>query len=274
MTPATTSGSISHLTTHTSQALRIVTYNVNGIRAALKKGFADWLATHPADVVCLQEVKARREDVDLSDVEALGYTAYWNAAQRPGYSGVAILSKPAPDAVFTGIGSLGIDEEGRVLRADYGDLTVVTAYFPNGGSGEERLAFKMQWLDDFREWLHELSTTRPNLVVCGDYNICHREIDIHDPVRNATVSGFLPKERAWMDTFFDCGFVDTIRHLRGDEVDLYTWWSFRAGSRERNKGWRLDYVNVSEGLRERVKEAHIWPHVKHSDHCPVYLELA
>lgn len=252
----------------------IVTYNVNGIRAALKKGFAEWLATHPADVLCLQEVKAKRDDVDLSDIEALGYSVYWNAAQRPGYSGVAILTKPTPDAVYTGIGSSGIDAEGRLIRADYGDLTVITAYFPNGGSGEERLAFKMQWLADLREWLRELSQTRPHLVVCGDYNICHREIDIHDPVRNATVSGFLPQERAWMDAFFDCGFVDTLRHLRGDEKELYTWWSFRAGSRERNKGWRLDYVNVSESLRHHVKEAYIWPHVKHSDHCPVFLELA
>ena len=254
--------------------MRIVSYNVNGVRAAIKKGFAEWLATHPADVVCLQEVKARRADVDLSQIEALGYTAHWNAAQRPGYSGTAILTKLTADAVFTGIGCTGNDEEGRVIRADYGDVTLVTAYFPNGGSGEVRLAFKMQWLEDFREWLRELSATRPHIIVCGDYNICHREIDIHDPVRNAKVSGFLPQERAWMDTFFDCGFVDALRHLRGDERDLYTWWSLRAGSRERNKGWRLDYVNVSTALLGRLTEAHIWPHVKHSDHCPVYLELS
>ncbi len=253
--------------------MRIVTYNVNGIRAAIKKGFTEWLATHPADVVCLQEAKARREDVELSEIEALGYTAHWNAAARPGYSGVAILSKNTPDAVYTGIGCTGDDPEGRVIRADFGSLTVVNAYFPNGGSGEERLAFKMQWLEDFRGWLQELRSTRPQLIVCGDYNICHREIDIHDPKRNATVSGFLPQERAWMDTFFAAGFVDTIRHLRPHEADLYTWWSFRAGARERNKGWRIDYVNVSEALRERVAEAHIWPQVKHSDHCPVYLQL-
>lgn len=253
--------------------LRIVTYNVNGIRAALKKGFAEWLATHPADVVCLQEIKAREQDLDLSVFRTLGYEVYWNAAQRPGYSGVAMLSKVKPDAVLTGIGSKGVDEEGRVIRADFGDISVVSTYIPNGGSGEERLAFKMQWLEDFRTWLQELKTTR-QLVVCGDYNICHREIDIHDPVRNAKVSGFLPQERAWMDTFFGCGFFDTIRMLKGDEKELYTWWSLRAGSRERNKGWRLDYLNVCDKLRDRVKDAHIWPHVKHSDHCPVYLELA
>jgi exodeoxyribonuclease-3 len=252
--------------------MRIVSYNVNGVRSAIKKGFADWLRSNPADVVCMQEIKAMKEDVDTTELEAMGFHTYWFPAQKKGYSGVAIFSKIKPDNIFYGNGITQSDFEGRVIRADFGEVTLINAYFPSGTSGEERQGYKYQWLDEFFNYLDELKKTRPKLIVCGDYNICHKPIDIHNPVSNKNSSGYLPDERAWMDKFFEHGFVDTFRHFNPDPHH-YTWWSLRADSRNNNKGWRIDYINVTEPLKEALKHATIYPDIKHSDHCPVYLEL-
>ncbi len=253
--------------------MRIVSYNVNGIRSAIKKGFTDWLATDPADIVCLQEIKAHKENVDCAPIEALGYHTYWFPAEKKGYSGVAIFTKRQPDNIFYGNGIMQSDAEGRVIRADFGDVSLVNAYFPSGTSGDERQTYKYQWLDEFFEYLHELRKERPKIIVCGDYNICHREIDIHNPVGNKKSSGFLPEERAWMDKFFDSGFADTFRVLNADPHH-YTWWSSRFPTvREQNKGWRIDYISCTEALRPSLKGSAIYPDVKHSDHCPAFAEI-
>lgn len=253
--------------------MRIISYNVNGIRAAIKKGFIDWLKADGADVVCLQETKATKDDVNLSDIEALGYHTYWFSAQKKGYSGVAVFSKRKADSVFYGNGIMQSDAEGRVLRVDFGNTTLINAYFPSGTSGDERQTYKYQWLDEFFEYLGELRKQRPDIIICGDYNIAHKEIDIHNPVSNKKSSGFLPEERAWMDRFFEAGFVDTFRHFNKDPHH-YTWWSARFPSvRLENKGWRIDYLNVTQPLTKKLKSAAIYPDVKHSDHCPVLLEI-
>ncbi len=253
--------------------MRIITYNVNGIRAAIKKGFLDWLQTDPADVICLQEVKAHKADIDMAAIEALGYHTYWFCAQKKGYSGVAILSKIKPDLVIEGCQMEQSDFEGRVIRADFKDISLFSVYFPSGTSGEVRQAYKYIWLDEFLAYLEDLKKTRPKLVICGDYNIAHKEIDIHDPKGNKKTTGFLPEERAWFDQFFANGYTDGFRHLN-KEPQHYTWWSvMRPSVRLENKGWRIDYINVTENLTKNIKKAEVLPHIKHSDHCPVFLEL-
>jgi exodeoxyribonuclease-3 len=253
--------------------MRIITYNVNGIRAAIKKGFVDWLKTDPADVICLQETKATKEDVDVTPIEKLGFETFWFSAEKKGYSGVAVFTKKKPDQVVLGNKMKQSDMEGRVIRADYGDVTLINAYFPSGTSGDERQTYKYQWLDEFLVYLDKLRKDRPKLIVCGDYNIAHKEIDIHNPVSNKNSSGFLPDERAWMDKFFSNQFVDSFRTLNPDPHH-YTWWSARFPSvRAQNKGWRIDYINVSAPLQKAIKGAKIMPDVVHSDHCPVFLEL-
>ena len=252
--------------------MRIITYNVNGVRSALNKGLLDWLAGDPADVVCLQEIKALREDVDVASIERLGFDTYWFPAQKKGYSGVAVFTRIHPDRVVYGTGHTQSDAEGRVIRLDFGDRTLINAYFPSGTTGEERQGYKYQWLDEFMGFLGDLLRERPRLIVCGDYNIAHREIDIHDPKGNKQSSGFLPEERAWMDRFFEGGFVDTFRHFNKDPHQ-YSWWTFRANARHNNKGWRIDYINVSEALKDNLLDARILPDIAHSDHCPVYVHL-
>ncbi len=253
--------------------MRIISYNVNGIRSAIKKGFVEWLTTDPADIICLQEVKAEKNQVDTAAIEALGYEIYWYNAEKKGYSGVAILTRITPDQVFYGNGIMQSDAEGRVIRADFGDISVINAYFPSGTSGELRQAYKYQWLDEFMDYLQTLRKDRPKLVICGDYNIAHQAIDIHNPTGNKKSSGFLPEERAWMDRFFEAGYIDTFRFFNS-EPGHYTWWSQRFPSvRLENKGWRIDYISVSEPLRNSLRSAAIYPDVKHSDHCPIYLEI-
>lgn len=252
--------------------MKIISYNVNGIRAAINKGFLEWLEASNADVVCLQEIKAMHEQIPLMDFEALGYHHFWYPAQKKGYSGVAILSKQKPDQVVYGMGIEAYDREGRFLRADFGDLSVASIYHPSGSSGDERLAFKMQWLTDFEQYVEKLRQERPKLVLSGDYNICHEAIDIHDPVRNAKVSGFLPEERAWMSGFFAKGYLDSFRELN-KKAHQYSWWSYRANARANNKGWRIDYHVLTENLQPKLKSAAILPEVKHSDHCPVVVEI-
>jgi exodeoxyribonuclease-3 len=253
--------------------MRIVSYNVNGIRAAIRKGFVDWLRTDPADVVCIQETKAEREHVDTSVFEELGYRDYWFSARKKGYSGVAVLTRREPDRVTYGHGYAQSDEEGRVIQLEFGDTTLINAYFPSGTSGDERQGYKYRWLDEMTEHIGVLRRERGGIVLCGDYNIAHTEIDIHDPKGNRNSSGFLPQERAWMDRFFESGWIDTLRRF-DPSPGLYTWWSQRFPSvRLQNKGWRIDYINVTEALGDRLQGAAILPDVKHSDHCPVYLEL-
>lgn len=253
--------------------MNIISYNVNGIRAAAKKGFIEWLVESGADVVCIQETKAQADQIPVLELKYAGYDYYGLSAQKKGYSGVAILSKTKPDNVVYGMGIEKYDNEGRFIRADYGDLSIVSVYHPSGTSGEERQAFKMQWLDDFQEYVHRLQKERPNLVLCGDYNICHRPIDIHDPVRNANSSGFLPEEREWIDGFIKSGFTDSFRHVNGDKKDSYSWWSYRANARANNKGWRIDYCMVSDNIKNRISDADIIPSAMHSDHCPISLKL-
>lgn len=252
--------------------MKIVSYNVNGIRAALKKGFLEWLVAANADVVCLQEIKAQEDQLDLSLFEAAGYAYnYWFSAQKKGYSGVAILSKTKPENVVFGTGIESMDFEGRNLRADFSGVSVMSMYLPSG-TNIQRLAHKFEYMDLLKNYIDELKKEVPNLVICGDYNICHEAIDIHDPVRNKNVSGFLPEERAWMTSFLNSGFVDAFRELN-KAPHQYSWWSYRANARANNKGWRLDYTLVASPLKEKIKRAVILSEAVHSDHCPVLLEL-
>ena len=252
--------------------VKIISYNVNGIRAALGKGLGQWLQEESPDVLCIQETKARKEQVDTALFDHLGYSHFWHSAEKKGYSGVAILSKTQPDHVEIGCGIDYIDREGRVLRADFGDLSVLSLYFPSGSSGDERQSIKMRFLNDFRLWVNKLRKERPRLVLSGDFNICHQAIDIHDPVRNAKISGFLPEERQWVSDFLSDGYIDSFRKLV-KEPDHYSWWSYRANARANNKGWRIDYHMISEALQDNLKAARILPQVKHSDHCPIVVEL-
>tara|TARA_R110000744_G_scaffold20868_1_gene54512 strand:- start:253 stop:1014 length:762 start_codon:yes stop_codon:yes gene_type:complete len=252
--------------------MKIVSYNVNGIRAAVNKGFLDWLKTVNPDVVCLQEIKANRDQLDLAVFETLGYHYhYWYSAQKKGYSGVAILAKTQPDHVEYGTGIDYMDFEGRNLRADFNGVSVMSLYLPSG-TNIARLDHKLQYMADFQDYVDDLKKDRPNLIICGDYNICHEAIDIHDPVRNKNVSGFLPVEREWIGNFIDSGFIDSFRHFN-KEPDNYTWWSYRANSRANNKGWRLDYGLVSKPLESRLKRSVILSQAVHSDHCPILVEL-
>ncbi len=224
-------------------------------------------------MICLQETKATKENVDISAINALGYHDYWYSAQKKGYSGVAIFTKIQPDAVIYGNGHVASDDEGRVIQLDFGKIRLINAYFPSGTSGDERQDFKYKWLDELFMYLHELKKTQTHIILCGDYNIAHKEIDIHDPKGNKNSTGFLPGERAWMDKFFESGWVDSFRkfHL---EPHWYSWWSQRFPSvRLNNKGWRIDYISVTTSLDVQLKSAAIFPNVKHSDHCPVYAEI-
>lgn len=251
---------------------RIVSYNLNGIRAAMQKGLTQWLADFGPDILCIQELKASPDQIELHEFERLGYHSYFFPAVKKGYSGVAIFSRPKPDHVEYGMNMKQYDDEGRLLRADFGPVSVLSAYFPSGTTGEERQSFKMQWLNDFTHYINTLKKERPQLIISGDYNICNKPIDIHNPERNKNSSGFLPEEREWFDQFLATGFIDSFRHFDPSPHN-YSWWSFRAGSRQKNLGWRIDYHLVSTNLKDSLRGASILPHVVHSDHCPVVLDI-
>jgi len=249
----------------------IISYNVNGIRAAINKGFIEWLKSANPDVICLQEIKAMEEQLDLTLFEKAGYKYnYFYSAQKKGYSGVALLCKTEPNHVEYGTGIDTMDFEGRNIRADFDGVSVMSMYLPSG-TNVERLEFKFNYMDDIQDYVTNLRKTIPNLVVCGDYNICHEAIDIHNP-KMKNVSGFLPEEREWIGNFITSGLIDSFRHLN-PESQQYSWWSYRANARANNKGWRLDYAMVTQPLQEKIKRAVILSEAKHSDHCPILVEI-
>ena len=252
--------------------MKILSYNVNGIRAAITKGFLDWLQAANPDVICLQEIKATQDQIPVLEITATGYPfQYYFSAEKKGYSGVAILCKTEPKQIVFGTGIDYMDKEGRNVRVDFDDVSVMSLYLPSG-TNIDRLGHKFQYMADFQNYINELKKEVPNLIICGDYNICHQAIDIHDPIRNAKVSGFLPEEREWLDTFMKNGFIDSFRMLN-PEPHHYSWWSYRANARNNNKGWRIDYNLIAENMKDRVKRAYILPDAKHSDHCPVAIEI-
>lgn len=253
--------------------MKIYSYNVNGIRAAITKGFMQWLENSDADVICLQETKAQEEQIPKMEFKTLGYDCYSFSAQKKGYSGVAILTRIEPKKIMYGMGIEKYDNEGRMIRADFDNISVASIYHPSGTSGDERQNFKMQWLEDFQSYALELQKQIPALVLCGDYNICHNEIDIHDPKGNKNHSGFLPEERAWVTRFLDSGFIDSFRYLHPDKKDAYSWWSYFFQSRAKNKGWRIDYCMVSKFIKDRIIAADIHPEAMQSDHCPISVEI-
>lgn len=251
---------------------KLLSWNVNGIRAIKGKGFLDWFYKESPDIICLQETKAHLDQLDADLKEPAGYHTCWNYPERKGYSGVAVFTKERPLDVRYDFGDSGLDLEGRVIVAEYPEFTLFDIYFPNGKSGPERLNYKMNFYETFLRYADSLKDAGKKLVICGDVNTAHNEIDLARPKENSKISGFLPEERAWMDRFFDHGYVDTFRHFN-KEPEHYTWWDYKSGARARNVGWRLDYFFVSENLLPSVKRAFIMPEVMGSDHCPVGIVL-
>ena len=251
--------------------MKIISYNINGIRAALKKNLIKWIESESPDIICFQEIKANKEQFDFEIFNSLGYYNFWCSAQKKGYSGVAILSKIEPKKIKYGTGINHIDFEGRVIRADFEKFSVISLYLPSG-TNNLRLNYKLKFMDDFLDYINKLKQEFPNLIICGDYNICHKHIDIHDPIRNKNVSGFLIEERMWLDKFLELGFTDSFRLLNKNPNE-YSWWSYRANSRQNNKGWRIDYNLVSNSIKENIYKSYILSDVCHSDHCPVGVEL-
>ena len=252
--------------------MKIITYNINGIRAGLKKGLATWIKENDYDIICFQETKAHPEQVDTAVFEHLGYHHNWVSAEKKGYSGCLTLSKKKPSLVIQGMGKKKHDIEGRVLRTDFGKWTLLNCYFPSGSSGEHRQAMKMQFLKDFRPFSKKLLKERPNLIIVGDYNIANHEIDIHNPKSNKKTPGFLPDERAWLTKMWTYGFNDAFRKLH-PEVQEFSYWNIRSRARASNKGWRIDYHAISDALVPKLISCNHLSDVVHSDHCPVLLEV-
>lgn len=252
--------------------MKILSYNVNGIRSAINKKLLDWLKKVDADIICLQEIKAYPEQLGKEIHDKLHEHVFWFPAQKKGYSGVALFSKKKPDYVEYGMGIKKYDSEGRVLRADFGALSVISVYFPSGTMGDVRQQFKYEFMDDFKNYIDALKKERPKIILSGDINICHKEIDIHNPVSNANTSGFLPEERQWVDKFLKSGWTDTFRYFN-PEPHNYTWWSYRFNARAKNLGWRIDYHLTTLQLEKNLRRSVILPEANHSDHCPILLEM-
>jgi exodeoxyribonuclease-3 len=251
----------------------LLCWNVNGVRAIKGKGFLGWLQRESPDVLCLQETKANLDQLDADLKETTGYHAYWSyPKERKGYSGVAVYTKEKPVNIGYDFGDTGIDLEGRVIVAEYPEFTLLDIYFPNGKSGPERLSYKMTFYDIFLQYADSLKDAGKKLVICGDVNTAHKEIDLARPRENSKLSGFLPEERAWIDKFIAHGYVDTFRYFH-KEPNQYTYWDIKTGARERNVGWRIDYFFVSENLLPSVSKAFIMPEVMGSDHCPIGITL-
>ena len=252
--------------------MKVVSYNVNGIRAAMNKGLIDWLIKENPDIICFQEIKALEDQINISEFESIGFKYnYWFSAQKKGYSGVAILSKHEPIHVECGTGISYMDFEGRNLRLDFEEFSIMSLYLPSG-TNLDRLEFKLNYMDDFLAYIKELNSKIKNLIIAGDYNICHKAIDIHDPIRNKNVSGFLPVEREWLQKFIDSGFIDSFREYNSNPHQ-YSWWTYRANARANNKGWRIDYIMVSSNIKEKLNSANILNDIVHSDHCPISITL-
>lgn len=253
--------------------MKIISYNVNGIRAAIKKDFLGWLQVANPDVILIQETKAHKDQLDLNLFVEAGYPYnYWFSAQKKGYSSVAVLSKIKPNHIEYGTGIETMDFEGRNLRVDFDNVSIMSLYLPSG-TNDARLDFKLNYMDEFQEYISNLTKEIPNLIIGGDYNICHEAIDIHNPTGLKNTSGFLPVERQWIHEFIESGFIDSFRYFNA-EPHNYSWWSYRANARNNNKGWRIDYLMASTPLKEQLKRAYILPEAKHSDHCPIGLEIA
>jgi exodeoxyribonuclease-3 len=256
-----------------AKIIKLLSWNVNGIRGAHKKGFLDWLASNSPDILCVQETKARPDQLSQALIEPEGYHSYWHSAQKPGYSGVATYTKEKPLNVETTLGTKQFDDEGRLIRLDFDNFTLFNIYFPNGKASRERLQFKMKFYDVFLHQIQSLRKERRRIIFVGDVNTAHKEIDLARPKENEKVSGFLPEEREWIDKVVSLGYVDTLREFH-TEAGLYSWWDLKTRARERNVGWRIDYVFVTREMLDSVKSAFILSDVMGSDHCPVGIELA
>jgi exodeoxyribonuclease-3 len=252
--------------------MKILSWNVNGIRAMEKKGFFEWLLKESPDILCLQETKAHPEQLTEKFISPLGYHSFWASAEKKGYSGVCIYTKIKPKTVTVGLGSNEFDTEGRTLVADYGDFVLFNIYYPNGGAGNKRVPFKMKFYDTFLEKVEKLRKQGKKVVITGDLNTAHTEIDLARPKENVKNTGFLPQERAWVTKFIQCGYADTFRHFT-KEGGHYTWWDYYTAARSRDVGWRIDYFFVTENLLPKLKSAFILKEVMGSDHCPVGIEL-
>ncbi|WP_185871825.1 exodeoxyribonuclease III [Blattabacterium cuenoti] len=252
--------------------MKIISYNINGIRSGINKGLSDWIEKNYPDVLCLQETKALPEQINTNIFDNLGYNHYWFSSKRKGYSGVGILCKKKPIHVEYGLGLDSIDQEGRILRIDLKNLSIISLYIPSGNDMMKRLNFKFFFMKNLFLHIKKIKNKFNNLIICGDYNICHHEIDIYDPIRNQRFSGFLPEERKWMTCFLNLGFIDSFRNFI-KEPHHYSWWNYRFNAKKNNKGWRIDYIIISELLKKEIKNVYLMPEVKFSDHCPVVLEI-
>lgn len=252
--------------------MKILSYNLNGLRAAMKKGLVDFVKDKNPDIVCFQETKCQPEQVSLEEFTEMGYTPYWHSAEKKGYSGVLTLSKQEASSVDVGMKNKIFDIEGRVLRTDINGWSIFNCYFPSGSSGEERHAFKLKFLEAFQPFIDEIKKENKKIIILGDYNIVHTEKDIHNPQRKDKPSGYRPEEREWMEKFFNSGFVDSYRHLNPEKIE-YSWWSYRAGSRDKDKGWRIDYIAVSEEQKDSIKSFQHFKDDKQSDHCGLIAEI-
>jgi exodeoxyribonuclease-3 len=255
------------------KVLQIASYNLNGIRSAISKGLIQWICDTQYDIYLFQEIKADHSSIPYFWFDEIGYKHIWFPAEKKGYSGVAALIKEEYSASIRGMGIEKYDKEGRVLYFEIDDITIVNTYFPSGSSGDERQKVKMEFLQDYIPFIQSLLIEKQKVVVAGDFNICHQAIDIHDPVGNKNSSGFLLEEREWLSEFINIGFIDSFRYLHPEEKHHYSWWSYRAGARSKNKGWRIDYIMLSTSLSENLRSAKILPDVIHSDHCPVVTSI-
>lgn len=253
--------------------IRLISWNVNGIRAIHRKGFLDWFNEEKADIVNLQETKAQIDQLPKKLINIPDYTSYFHSAERKGYSGVATYTAIEPEKVYNGMGIERFDTEGRLLRLDFEKFILMNIYYPNGGNGEERLQYKLDFYDAFLDYTNDLRDNGHNLVICGDLNTAHKPIDLAHPKQNEKTSGFLPVEREWVSKFLDNGYIDTFRMFHENEAEKYTWWSYRTNARARNVGWRLDYFFINEEFKDNVKDSYILSDVQGSDHCPIALEL-
>ena len=252
--------------------IKLLCWNVNGIRAVAKKGFFEWLKKESPDILCLQETKASPENLTQDLLEPPGYQTYWNYPERKGYSGVATFTKEKPLKVQNNFGRAAFDTEGRAIITVYPEFTLCNVYFPNGKQGAERLKYKLDFYDAFFDYLEPLRLRGDKIIICGDFNTAHQEIDLAHPKENSKVSGFLPEERAWLDKLLAHGYIDTFRYFH-KEPGQYTWWDMKSRARERNVGWRIDYFFITENLLDNVNQAFIMPDVPGSDHCPIALIL-